>query len=120
MTENPEFERQEDVVFVPLGGTGEIGMNMNLYGYGLPGNRDWIMVDAGVMFGNEREPGIDVILPDTRFIEQHKKRLKGLVLTHGHEDHIGAVAYLWPRLRCPVFATPFTAELVRGKLRGSG
>ena len=78
------------------------------------------MVDAGVMFGDEREPGIDVILPDTRFIEQHKKRLKGLVLTHGHEDHIGAVAYLWPRLRCPVFATPFTAELVRGKLLEAG
>ena len=120
MTESSETERREDVVFVPLGGTGEIGMNMNLYGYGLPGNRDWIMVDAGVMFGDEREPGIDVILPDTRFIEQHKKRLKGLVLTHGHEDHIGAVAYLWPRLRCPVFATPFTAELVRGKLLEAG
>lgn len=95
-------------------------MNMNLYGFGLPGERDWIMVDAGVMFGGEREPGIEVVLPDTRFIEQRKKRLHGLVLTHGHEDHIGAVAYLWPRLRCPVYATPFTAELVRGKLHGAG
>ncbi|MGC6511343.1 MAG: ribonuclease J [Parvibaculales bacterium] len=110
----------ENLVFVPLGGTGEIGMNLNLYGFGAAGERDWIMVDCGVTFGDERDPGIDVIMPDTRFIEQHKKRLHGLVLTHGHEDHIGAVAYLWPRLRCPIYATPFTAELVMGKLKEAG
>lgn len=114
------MSKDTNLVFVPLGGTGEIGMNLNLYGYGSSGERDWIMVDAGVTFGDERDPGIDVIMPDTRFIEQHKKRLKGLVLTHGHEDHIGAVAYLWPRLRCPIYATPFTAELVKLKLKEAG
>ena len=114
------MSKDTNLVFVPLGGTGEIGMNLNLYGYGTSGERDWIMVDAGVTFGDERDPGIDVIMPDTRFIEQHKKRLKGLVLTHGHEDHIGAVAYLWPRLRCPIYATPFTAELVKLKLKEAG
>ena len=110
----------KDLVFVPLGGTGEIGMNLNLYGYGMAGERDWVMVDAGVTFGDDKDPGIDVIMPDTKFIENHKKSLLGLVLTHGHEDHIGAVAYLWPRLRCPVYATPFTAELVKGKLLEAG
>lgn len=110
----------KNLVFVPLGGTGEIGMNLNLYGHGVAGKRDWIMVDAGITFGDERDPGIDVIMPDTHFIEQHKKQLLGLVLTHGHEDHIGAVAYLWPRLGCPVYATPFTAELVMGKLKEAG
>ena len=112
--------QDHNLVFVPLGGTGEIGMNLNLYGYGSAGDRDWIMVDCGITFGDERDPGIDVIMPDTRFIEQHKKRLCGLVLTHGHEDHIGAVAYLWPKLRCPIYATPFTAELVMGKLKEAG
>ncbi len=109
-----------NLVFVPLGGTGEIGMNLNLYGYGTPANREWIMVDCGVTFGDGRDPGIDVIMPDTRFIEQYKKQLQGIVLTHGHEDHIGAVAYLWPRLRCPIYATRFTAELVKLKLEEAG
>ena len=111
------MSKEKNLVFLPLGGTGEIGMNLNLYGYGAPDKYDWLMVDAGVTFGDAREPGIDVMMPDTQFIEQNRKKLHGLVLTHGHEDHIGAVAHLWPRLRCPVYATPFTAELVRSKLK---
>ncbi len=114
------MSKEKNLVFLPLGGTGEIGMNLNLYGYGTPDEYDWLMVDAGVTFGDARNPGIDVMMPDTQFIEQHRKKLHGLILTHGHEDHIGAVAHLWPCLRCPVYATPFTAELVRRKLKRAG
>jgi len=102
----------DELVFLPLGGTGEIGMNMNLYGH----DGAWLMIDCGVTFGNETTPGVDLILPDPAFIEPHRDRLAGVVLTHGHEDHIGAVPYVWPLLRCPVYATPFTAQLVRRKL----
>jgi ribonuclease J len=105
-----------ELLFLPLGGAGEIGMNLNLYGYG----GKWLMVDLGVTFGDERTPGIEVIMPDIGFIESRRKDLVGLVLTHGHEDHIGAVPYLWPRLRCPIYATPFTAALVRRKLQEIG
>jgi ribonuclease J len=91
-------------------------MNLNLYGHA----GKWLMIDLGVTFGNERTPGIDVIMPDIAYIEARRADLIGLVLTHGHEDHIGAVPYLWPRLRCPIYATPFTADLVRGKLREIG
>jgi len=110
----------DELLFLPLGGAGEIGMNLNLYGYGPETARQWIMVDLGITFGDERTPGIDVIMPDIAFIEERRDELIGLVLTHGHEDHIGAVAHLWPRLRCPVYATPFTAALVRGKLIEAG
>ena len=109
-----------NLVFLPLGGTGEIGMNCNVYGYGASGKRDWIMIDLGVSFGHDDLPGIELIMANVEFIEKHRKRLKGLVLTHGHEDHIGAVAHLWPRLQCPIYATPFTAELVRNKLSEAG
>lgn len=109
-----------ELVFLPLGGTGEIGMNCNLYGYGPKGKRDWIMVDLGVTFGRHNEPGIDLITPDISFIEGQRERLHGLLLTHGHEDHIGAVGHLWHRLKCPVYATPFTAALVKGKLAEQG
>jgi ribonuclease J len=102
-----------ELLFCALGGAGEIGMNLNLYGYG----GKWLMIDLGVTFGDERTPGIEVIMPDIAFIEERRRDLVGLVLTHGHEDHIGAVPYLWPRLRCPIYATPFTAALVRNKLR---
>jgi ribonuclease J len=118
-------KNDNELVFLPLGGTGEIGMNCNLYGYG-PGaalsktGGQWIMVDLGVTFGRHSDPGIDVITPDIAFIEKRRKNLLGLLLTHGHEDHIGAVAHLWPRLKCPVYATPFTAALVRGKLAEAG
>ena len=105
-----------ELLFLPLGGAGEIGMNLSLYGYG----GKWLMVDLGVTFGDERTPGIEVIMPDIAFIESRRSDLVGLVLTHGHEDHIGAVPYLWPRLRCPIYATPFTAALVRRKLQEIG
>lgn len=109
-----------ELLFVPLGGTGEIGMNLNLYGFGTEEDRKWIMVDLGVTFSDGRTPGVDVIMPDPTFIEEHRQDLIAIVLTHAHEDHIGAVAHLWPKLRCPVYATPFTAELVKGKLIEAG
>ncbi len=102
-----------DLLFVPLGGSSEIGMNLNLYG--LLGK--WLMVDLGTSFAGETLPGIDLIFPDLAFIEKHKQNLLGLILTHGHEDHIGAVPHLWSKLECPIYATPFTADLVKEKLR---
>ena len=105
-----------DLYFLPLGGTGEIGMNLNLYGHG----GQWLMVDLGITFSDAGAPGYDVLMADPDFIVQRSDRLAGLVLTHAHEDHIGAVPYLWPRLRCPIYATKFTAQLVRGKLAEFG
>ena len=107
---------KEELVFLPLGGSGEIGMNLNLYGFGPPKKRQWIMIDCGVMFGDLSTPGIDLICPDTAYIEDHRANLLGIFLTHGHEDHIGAVAHLAPKFDCPVYATPFTAALVSRKL----
>ncbi|WP_022729002.1 ribonuclease J [Fodinicurvata sediminis] len=101
----------DELLFLPLGGTGEIGMNMNLYGHA----GQWLMIDLGVAFGEHDLPGIEVVMPDPDFIVERASSLAGLVLTHAHEDHIGAVSYLWPRLRCPVYATPFTAALLRRK-----
>ncbi|MCC7274866.1 MAG: ribonuclease J [Alphaproteobacteria bacterium] len=106
----------QDLHFLALGGAGEIGMNLNLYGY----RGRWLMVDLGVTFGDDETPGVDVIMPDIAFIEERRDALAGLVLTHAHEDHIGAVQYLWPRLQCPVYATPFTAALLRRKLADTG
>ncbi|PCJ71211.1 MAG: MBL fold metallo-hydrolase [Rhodobiaceae bacterium] len=111
---------EDELIFLPLGGTGEIGMNLNLYAFGPPEARKWIMVDLGVTFSDGRTPGIDVIMPDPAFIEENSDDLLAIVLTHAHEDHIGAVAHLWPRFRCPVYATPFTAELVMAKLIEAG
>ncbi|MEQ8664440.1 MAG: ribonuclease J [Rhodospirillales bacterium] len=107
---------ENQLVFLPLGGAGEIGMNLNLYGFGRPGHEQWIMIDLGVTFGDSTLPGVDVIMPDPSFIEERRDSLLGIVLTHAHEDHLGAVQYLWPRLRCPVYATPFTAAVLRRKL----
>ena len=107
----------DELVFLPLGGSNEIGMNFNLYGYGPPHDRKWIVVDLGVTFGDQLTPGVELILPDPEFIEKHAHRILGIVLTHAHEDHIGAVAWLWPRLKAPVYATPFTAFILREKLR---
>ncbi|MBG1231831.1 ribonuclease J [Aestuariivirga litoralis] len=105
-----------DLVLLPLGGTGEIGMNCYCYGVGPAAARDWMMVDLGVKFGDERDPGIDVIMPDVGFITKNRKRFHGLVITHAHEDHIGAVAHLWPQLECEVHCTPFAAEILKLKL----
>ncbi len=103
---------QDELLFLPLGGAGEIGINLNLYGC-----RDqWLMIDLGVMFGDDATPGIEVIVPDPGFIVERRDQLVGLVLTHAHEDHLGAVPHLWPQLRCPVYATPFTAWVLRRKL----
>jgi ribonuclease J len=109
--------KQDELVFLPLGGSNEIGMNFNLYGYGPPHDRRWIVVDLGVTFGDQLTPGVEIILPDPTFIEEHADRILGIVLTHAHEDHLGAVAWLWPRLKAPVYATPFTAFILREKLR---
>ena len=106
----------DELLFLPLGGAGEIGMNLNLYGHA----GKWLMVDLGVTFGDEATPGIEVIMPDPRFIEERRDDLVGLVLTHAHEDHLGAVPYLWERLGCPVWATPFTAAVLRRKLHETG
>jgi len=110
----------DELVFLPLGGSNEIGMNFNLYGYGPPHARKWIVVDLGVTFGDLTTPGVEIILPDPTFIEDHADDILGIVLTHAHEDHIGAVGWLWPRLKAPLFATPFTAFLLREKLREAG
>ncbi len=108
----------DELVFLPLGGSGEIGMNLNAYGYGPPDARKWIIVDIGVTFGREdTTPGVDLILPDPSYLEEHKDDIIAIVLTHAHEDHIGALGWLWPRFPVPVYATPFTAALVREKLR---
>ena len=112
--------KQESLVFLPLGGSGEIGMNMNLFGFGRGESRDWIMIDCGVTFGDLTTPGIDLMCPDPAYILERKDRLKALILTHGHEDHIGAVALLAAEFDCPVYATPFTAGLVRRKLDERG
>jgi ribonuclease J len=109
--------QDNELVFLPLGGSNEIGMNFNLYGFGPPDDRKWIVVDLGVTFGDQTTPGVDIILPDPEFIEAYADDILGIVLTHAHEDHIGAVAWLWPRLKAPLYATPFTAFLLREKLR---
>jgi ribonuclease J len=110
-----------DFVFLPLGGVGEIGMNLYLYGYGPEDAREWLIVDMGITFGGEQEPGVDVILPDIGFIEEERHNIAGLLLTHAHEDHFGAVTDLWPALAgIPVYATPFTAEMLKSKLAEIG
>lgn len=109
-------KNKDELVFLPLGGCGEIGMNLNLYGYGPKHARKWIIVDIGVTFGGADTPGIDIIMPDIEFLEQIKKDILGIVLTHAHEDHMGALARLWPRIKCPVYATPFTKYLVDDRL----
>jgi ribonuclease J len=107
----------QELVYCSLGGAGEIGMNLNLFGYGKPGEYKWIIVDIGVTFSDDNIPGIEVILPNPEFIANQKENLLGIVLTHAHEDHVGAIAHLWPMLECPIYATPFTAAIVREKFK---
>jgi len=113
-------EAQDELVFTALGGLGEIGMNVYLYGFGPPRDRKWLMVDLGLTFPGEKEPGVDVVLPDLRFIEAIKDQLVGIVITHAHEDHVGAVLDLWPRLRVPIYATGFTVGMLKSKLNDYG
>lgn len=101
---------KNDLYFLPLGGSNEIGMNLNLYGY----NQQWLMVDLGISFHDRL--GVEIMSPDTHYIETHKNHLKGLVITHAHEDHVGGVPYLWKRLECPIYTTPFTARILKQKL----
>ena len=108
---------KEELLFCPLGGSGEIGGNMNLYAYGKEDNQKWIIVDMGVSFADDSLPGIDLIMPDAGFIIDKKDDLLGIVLTHAHEDHIGAVAHIWPDLNCKMYATPFTATLILEKFK---
>ena len=108
----PDLE-SHSLYFLPVGGTGEIGMNLNLYAF----NGQYLLVDLGVMFGDETTPGVEVITPDIRALEAIKDKIVGLVLTHAHEDHLGALQYLWPKLRCPVYATSFTARVAQRKIK---
>src|SRR4051812_3129200 len=107
-----------ELLFAPLGGVGEIGMNLALYGLGSGGKRTWMAVDLGVSFAGDDLPGVDLIMPDIAFLIEQRRNLAGLVLTHAHEDHFGALIDLWPKLRCPVYATPFTAALFEAKRLG--
>lgn len=105
---------ENELYFLPLGGCGEIGLNANLYYT----QGKWLMVDLGVKMPAEHMAGnTEMLMPDVSFIAERAKDLAGLVITHGHEDHIGAIPYLWPRLRCPIYATPFAANLVKSKIR---
>lgn len=105
----------DEFVFLPLGGLGEIGMNAALYGFGPKARRKWILVDLGVAFAGPELPGIELILPDVAFAQSIRKDLLGLIITHAHEDHIGAIAHLWPRLGCPVYATRFAGSLLEAR-----
>ena len=105
-----------DLAFLPLGGTGEIGMNLNLYRCG----GKWLAVDCGIGFGGNENPEVEIMMPDPGFIAEQRDKLLALVITHAHEDHVGAVAHLWRQLRCPVYATPFAAAVLRRKLGEAG
>jgi len=107
---------QDELVFLPLGGVGEIGMNLGLYGYGPRHDRTWLAVDFGVSFGHADLPGVDLVFPDIAYLEEERSNLTGIVITHAHEDHFGALIDLWPRLKVPVYATAFTAHLLAAKI----
>tara|TARA_B100001250_G_scaffold411375_1_gene439865 strand:+ start:92 stop:1750 length:1659 start_codon:yes stop_codon:yes gene_type:complete len=108
---------KNQLIFCPLGGSGEIGMNMNLFAYGKPDNQKWIIVDIGVTFADDSIPGVDLIYPDPGFIIDKRNDLLGIILTHAHEDHIGAIAHIWPKLKCKIYATPFTSVLISEKFK---
>ena len=112
------MSKPDELVFVPLGGVGEIGMNLALYGYGHGKTRQWLAVDMGVAFGKDDLPGVDAVLPDIGFLAAHKKNLAGIAITHAHEDHFGALLDFWPRLQAPVFMSPFAAGLLAAKQAG--
>ncbi|WP_295948912.1 ribonuclease J [uncultured Bartonella sp.] len=107
--------KNNELVFLPLGGVGEIGMNLGVYGFGPEDNRQWLMVDLGVSFAGPELPGVDLVMPDIRFLENERPNILGLVVTHAHEDHFGAILDLWPKLKIPVYCTAFTAGLLETK-----
>ena len=107
----------QELLFCPLGGAGEIGMNMNLFAYGKENEHKWIIVDTGVTFADDSVPGIDIIYPDCGYLESKKDKIVGIVLTHAHEDHIGAITYIWPKFKCNIYATPFTSVLIQEKFK---
>lgn len=107
--------KNNELVFLPLGGVGEIGMNLGVYGFGPKDNRQWLMVDLGVSFAGPELPGVDLVMPDIRFLENERPNILGLVVTHAHEDHFGAILDLWPKLKIPVYCTAFTAGLLETK-----
>ncbi len=111
------MSQKDQLIFCPLGGSGEIGMNMNLFSYGKPDNQKWLIVDIGVTFADDTLPGIDLIYPDPGFIIDKKDDLLGIILTHAHEDHIGAIVHIWPQLKCNIYATPFTSVLIKEKFK---
>jgi len=111
------MSQKDQLIFCPLGGSGEIGMNMNLFAYGKPDNQKWLIVDIGVTFADDTLPGIDLIYPDPGFIIDKKDDLLGIILTHAHEDHIGAIVHIWPQLKCNIYATPFTSVLIKEKFK---
>jgi len=111
------MSQKDQLIFCPLGGSGEIGMNMNLFSYGKPDNQKWLIVDIGVTFADDTLPGINLIYPDPGFIIDKKDDLLGIILTHAHEDHIGAIAHIWPQLKCNIYATPFTSVLIKEKFK---
>ncbi len=110
---------QDELVFVPFGGVGEIGMNMAAYGFGPENNRKWIVLDCGVTFGGPNQPGIELIMADPSFLEDEAENVLGLILTHSHEDHYGAALDLWPSFDSPVYATPFTKAMIKAKRLGN-
>ncbi|MBN8532368.1 MAG: ribonuclease J [Alphaproteobacteria bacterium] len=116
MTALPWKAPPDSLIFVPLGGANEIGMNLNLYAY----KGKWLMIDLGIGFADDWLPGVDIVVPDIQFLIEHKEHIVGLVLTHAHEDHIGAVPYLWSELECPIYTTPFTAAVVQEKFASMG
>ena len=115
---------KDELLFCPLGGSGEIGMNMNLFGYGQPSDHKWIMVDIGVTFADDTIPGVDLIYPDPGFIVERKDNLLGIVLTHAHEDHIGAIAHLWPQMSnctniCLLYTSPSPRDVEESRMPSS-
>ena len=110
------LNRPDELVFVAMGGLGEIGMNLGAFGYG----GTWLMVDLGVAFGDESTPGMEILMANPGFLAEEGTKLSGLLITHAHEDHVGAIPHLWPRLRCPIYATPFAASVIRNKLAEAG
>ena len=111
------MKSENEILFCPLGGSGEIGANMNLYGFGEPNNHKWVVVDCGITFAEESVPGIDIIIPDPDFLYQHKDNCEAIIITHGHEDHIGALTHVWPNIMCNIYSTPFTGSLIKEKFK---